>query len=90
MTESGGEAARLAALYATAVLDTPPETDFADIAAHASDICGTPIGMVSLVDGDRRWTKAGVGWDGSPQTLRPVVLGPRRRARGARPPSFSA
>nr|BFE60579.1 hypothetical protein GCM10020063_051050 [Dactylosporangium thailandense] len=68
--ESDGEAARLAALYATAVLDTPPEADFDDIAAIASDICGTPIGMVSLVDGDRQWAKAGVGWDGSPQTPR--------------------
>ncbi|WP_433203207.1 GAF domain-containing sensor histidine kinase [Dactylosporangium sp. CS-047395] len=68
--EAEREAARLAALYATAVLDTPPEADFDDIAALASDICGTAIGMVSLVDGDRQWAKAGVGWDGSPQTPR--------------------
>ncbi|WP_433066739.1 GAF domain-containing sensor histidine kinase [Dactylosporangium sp. CS-033363] len=68
--EAEREAARLAALYATAVLDTPPEADFDDIALLASDICGTPVGMVSLVDGDRQWAKAGAGWDGSPQTPR--------------------
>jgi signal transduction histidine kinase len=55
------EAARLAALFDTQVLDTPPEEDFDDIAQLASEICGTPMGLVSLVDQDRQWFKAKVG-----------------------------
>ena len=49
------EPARLAALHDTHVLDTPPEADFDDIALLASEICGTPMGLVSLVDQDRQW-----------------------------------
>jgi signal transduction histidine kinase len=57
------EPARLAALLDTQVLDTPPEEDFDDIAQLASEICGTPMGLVSLVDQDRQWFKAKVGLD---------------------------
>ena len=56
-----GEPARLAALHDTGVLDTSPEEDFDDIALLASEICGTPVGLVSLVDEDRQWFKAKVG-----------------------------
>ncbi|HEY0002214.1 MAG TPA: GAF domain-containing sensor histidine kinase [Actinoplanes sp.] len=55
------EAARLAALHDAGVLDTAPEEDFDDIALLASEICGTPMGLVSLVDADRQWFKAKVG-----------------------------
>lgn len=55
------EAARLAALHDTRVLDTLPEQDFDDIALLAAEICGTPMGLVSLVDEDRQWFKAKVG-----------------------------
>jgi signal transduction histidine kinase len=57
------EEGRLAALYEARVLDTPPEDDFDDIALLASEICGTPVGMVSLVDAERQWIKAKVGVD---------------------------
>ncbi|MFF5082043.1 ATP-binding protein [Actinoplanes sp. NPDC000266] len=57
------EPARLAALHDAQVLDTPPEEDFDDIALLASEICGTPMGLVSLVDRDRQWFKAKVGLD---------------------------
>ena len=57
------EPARLAALYDTGVLDTAPEEDFDDIALLASEICGTPMGLVSLVAVDRQWFKAKVGLD---------------------------
>jgi signal transduction histidine kinase len=57
------EPARLAALHDTQVLDTPPEEDFDDIALLASEICGTPMGLVSLVAEDRQWFKARVGLD---------------------------
>jgi hypothetical protein len=55
------EPARLAALRDAQVLDTPPEDDFDDIALLASEICGTPMGLVSLVDEKRQWFKAKVG-----------------------------
>ncbi|MEU4242940.1 ATP-binding protein [Actinoplanes sp. NPDC026619] len=57
------EPARLAALHDAGVLDTGPEEDFDDIALLAAEICGTPMGLVSLVDTDRQWFKAKVGLD---------------------------
>ncbi len=55
------ELARLEALRNFAVLDTPPETDFDDIAKLAAQICGTPMALISLVDEKRQWFKAKVG-----------------------------
>ncbi|MGA5305419.1 GAF domain-containing sensor histidine kinase [Nucisporomicrobium flavum] len=57
------EAARLAALHDAQVLDTPAEDDFDDIAMLASEICATPVGMVTFVDRDRQWVKAAAGVD---------------------------
>ena len=57
------ESARLAVLHDAGVLDTPPEKDFDDIALLAAEICGTPVGLVSLVDADRQWFKAKIGTD---------------------------
>jgi signal transduction histidine kinase len=57
------ERERLAALHDAHVLDTEPEPDFDDIAVLASEICGTPMGLVSLVDADRQWFKAKIGLD---------------------------
>jgi len=64
------EAARLAALHDAQVLDTPPEEDFDDIALLASEICRTPMGLVSLVDENRQWFKAKVGLDGMTEAPR--------------------
>ena len=50
--------ARLATLHSFAVLDTPPEESFDDIAKLASSILGVPIALISLVDEDRQWFKA--------------------------------
>jgi diguanylate cyclase (GGDEF)-like protein/PAS domain S-box-containing protein len=55
------EAQRLAALHRLRVLDTLPEQVYDDIVHLASQICGTPIGLVSLIDGERQWFKARVG-----------------------------
>jgi PAS domain S-box-containing protein len=55
------EEARLAALEAYKILDTPPEAAFDDLVRLASDICGTPIALLSLVDRNRQWFKAAVG-----------------------------
>ena len=57
------ETDRLSALYGLGVLDTGPEKDFDDIVALASQVCGVPMSLVSLVDTDRQWFKARVGTD---------------------------
>lgn len=58
---SAGEADRLAALRRYRILDTEPEQRFDDLALLASQICGTPMALISLVDSDRQWFKARVG-----------------------------
>jgi PAS domain S-box-containing protein len=45
------------------VLDSLPEKEFDDIVELASAICGTPISAISLLDLDRQWFKAQVGFD---------------------------
>ena len=67
------EADRLAALRRYRILDTDPEQRFDDLALLASQICGTPIALISLVDRDRQWFKARVGFD-MPQTSREVAF----------------
>ena len=44
-------------------MDTPQEGSFDDIARLASQICETPIALVTLIDQTRQWFKAGVGVD---------------------------
>ena len=55
------ESARLAALRSYRILDTDPEQAFDDLVLLASQICGTPISLITLVDEDRQWFKARVG-----------------------------
>jgi len=55
------EAGRLAALRRYRILDTEPEQAFDDLVQLASQICGTPMALISLVDADRQWFKARVG-----------------------------
>lgn len=57
------EADRLAALYSLNVLDSEPEKDFDDIVALAASICDAPMSLVTLIDSDRQWFKAGIGTD---------------------------
>ncbi len=47
------------ALYA--ILDTPAEVEFDDIVKLASEACGMPVSLISLLDGDRQWFKAETG-----------------------------
>jgi anti-sigma regulatory factor (Ser/Thr protein kinase) len=58
---STDESTRLAALRAYRILDTDPEQAFDDLTLLASEICGTPIALISLVDEDRQWFKSHVG-----------------------------
>ena len=55
------EQARLAALYALLLLDTPPEERFDKIVGFAAQEFAVPIALISLLDSERQWFKAKVG-----------------------------
>ncbi len=57
------EESRIAALKRIGVMDTLPEKIFDNITALASQICATPIALVSLVDENRQWFKSHHGVD---------------------------
>jgi PAS domain S-box-containing protein len=57
------EAQRLEALKGYEILDSLAETAFDDITKMASEICGTPVALVSLIDEERQWFKSRVGLD---------------------------
>ena len=55
------EEERLAALARYAILDTPREPEFDDVARLAADVFEAPIALVSRVAEGRQWLKAEVG-----------------------------
>ena len=57
------EAKRLAALQRYNILDTPPEGAFDDLTWLASQICSTPIALITFLDEDRQWFKSRIGFD---------------------------
>ena len=64
----------MARLRSLVVLDTPPEPLFDEIARMASETCGVPISLLSLIDTERQWFKANLGLSGVGQTSREVAF----------------
>jgi len=52
------ESARLEALKKYELLDTVSEKVYNEITKLASELAGTPIAVLNLIDADRQWTKA--------------------------------
>ncbi len=57
------EKERLKELKSYNILDTLSEADYNNLTAIASQICGTPIALISLVDDKRQWFKSHHGLD---------------------------
>ena len=62
-SSSSTERERLDALREHRILDTPPEPVFDHLTRRASEICGVPFALISLVDRERHWFKSVVGVD---------------------------
>lgn len=63
MSSGHSEAARQRELDTYGVVDSLPEAAYDDIVCLASALCGAPIALVSLIDRDRQWLKARVGFE---------------------------
>lgn len=57
------EVERLEELKSLDILDTSPEKDFDDLTLLASQVCDTPISLVTLLDESRQWFKSNLGLD---------------------------
>lgn len=67
------ETDRLDALRSFKILDTSHEKEYDEIVALASQICGTEMSLISLIDHDRQWFKAKKGLAAS-ETSRDIAF----------------
>jgi anti-sigma regulatory factor (Ser/Thr protein kinase) len=67
------ETARLAALRQYRILNTEPEQAFDDLTLLASQICGTPIALITLLDEERQWFKSRLGMSAT-ETARSIAF----------------
>jgi diguanylate cyclase (GGDEF)-like protein/PAS domain S-box-containing protein len=65
------ESQRLAALHRLHLLHTSNEPEFRELVELAAAICGTPIGLMTLLDETHQWYKAstGLGLQQSPRSV---------------------
>ncbi len=64
ITSHPREEDRLKSLESFGILHTLPESDFDELTAIASQICGTPLSFINLIDREIQWTKSGFGAQG--------------------------
>lgn len=57
------EEERIKVLESYSILDSLPEADYENLTLIASQICGTPIALISFVDENRQWFKSHIGLD---------------------------
>ena len=57
-TTHANEKERLQFLDSYSIIDSLPETDYDNLTAIASEICKTPISLISLLDNNRQWFKS--------------------------------
>ena len=57
------EEERIKLLESYSILDTLPESDYDDLTLIASQICGTPIALITFLDEERQWFKSHKGLD---------------------------
>lgn len=67
------EILRLKTLQDLAILDSPREQSFDDVALAAMNVCAVPVAVVSLVDKERQWFKSCLGLDAK-ETPRDVAF----------------